>query len=658
MIWYLLPLFAVMAVGWDTWEWIAFLPWHPFTAEGLGWRIAQAHAPLRLSLCCLLGSGLLEWPLRPRRVTATVQWALLGAAIVLAILPNFSGVDGGWGLALYLLGLGCLVGRQLARRGAMQSDTFVAQSTVILWGLVALFIGLPLLHIGYAAVRTDTGIDWTHWLGLLGQYGRLGDVLGNTLLLALLVACATTLLATILALVVVRSRYQRVRRLVEYASLVPMLTPPFVIVLALIYLFGRSGFITHNLLGWQDGSIFGLPGLVVAQTLAFTPAAFLIVQSMLQGLDATLEEASYTLRGSYRDTFVRVTWPLLRPAIANAFLLTIMESFADFANPVLIGGNFHVLSTEIYAAVIGKYDTPLAASLSIVLLVSTILLFALQRWWLGDTSYVTVTGKPQARVLPGLPLGLDTILTGIGVLFTLGAVGIYGFFFFGGFVKLWGIDHTWTLEHYVAFWNDAAGSLWTTLWIAAVAAPLTAGVGLLLAYITHRRPFFSQRTLELCALLGFAVPGTVFGLGYLLAFQGAPITLTGTSAILLFCFIFRNMPVGMRAGVAVLSQIDRSLEEAALTLGARTARALRTVVAPLARGAILTALSTSFVRAITAISAIVFLVSAQHNLATKVILDRIEYGALGVATAYCTVLVVIMGSVVGLTAWITRRKSA
>lgn len=657
MIWYLLPLYAVLAIGWDTWAWVAFIPWDDFTRQGLGTVLALRHAPLAVSFVLLCSSALVQWRAPRRTIIYRMQLLILFMALGSALalyLPGFH-VDGGFGGFCYLFGVLLLIGRQLAQLGWFQSDPFFAGATVVLWALLLLFIGYPLATIGLSAIRTDSGLQWLHWFTLLQRYGSLSAVAGNTCLLAGLVAITTTTLATILALVCTRSRFVRLRGVIAGCTMVPMLTPPFVIGLALIYLFGRAGFITSGLFGWNSAGLFGLPGLILTQTLSFTPAAFLIVQSVLQGVDATLEEASFTLRGNYWHTFRRVTWPLLRPGIVNALLLTVMESFADFANPVVIGGNFRVLSTEIYAAVIGRYDTPLAASLSLVLLASTIVLFLLQYWWLGDRSYVTVTGKPQARVLPGLPPLLDGVLTGIGVLVTAFALGLYLFFFFGGFVQLWGIDHTLTLAHYRAFWHDAADSLWTTLWIAAVAAPVTAGVGLLLAYITHRREFRGQRPLELLALLGFAVPGTIIGLGYLMAFQGQPVSLTGTSVILLCCFIFRNMPVGMRAGVAVLSQIDRSLEEASLTLGARTWYTLRRVLTPLAQGAILTAFSTSFVRAITAISAVVFLVSAQYNLATKVILDRIEYGALGVATAYCTVLVVIMGVVVAITHWWTHR---
>ena len=225
---------------------------------------------------------------------------------------------------------------------------------------------------------------------------------------------------------------------------------------------------------------------------------------------------------------------------------------------------------------------------------------------------------------------------------------------FGGFVNIWGLDHTFTFKHYITafsvswtdgglLWTGAAwDSFWTTISIATISAPLTAAVGLLTAYVLVRQTFAGKDLFEFGTMLSFAIPGTVIGVSYILAFNVPPIELTGTGAILVLCFVFRNMPVGVRAGVAAMSQLDKSLDEASLTLGANSWYTFRKVVLPLLRPAIIAALVYSFVRAMTAISAVIFLVSAEYDMATSYIIGRVENNDYGLAIAYCTVLIFVM----------------
>jgi iron(III) transport system permease protein len=239
-------------------------------------------------------------------------------------------------------------------------------------------------------------------------------------------------------------------------------------------------------------------------------------------------------------------------------------------------------------------------------------------------------------------------------------LAIYAMTLAGGFVENWGRDYTPTLRHYVkAFgiewgpngilWAGAAWtSFWTTLELSAIAAPLTALLGILTAYLLTRQRFAGQGLFEFATMLSFAVPGTVIGVSYILAFNVPPIEITGTALILVACNVFRNMPVGVRAGMASMAQIDRSLDEASSTLGARGATTLRRVLLPLLKPAIIAALVYSFVRAMTTVSAVIFLVSAQYEWATTYIINRVVNGDYGVAIAYSSVLIVLMLAVIGL----------
>lgn len=553
------------------------------------------------------------------------------------------------------------VSKSLSHLGLIRGDAFISGSILSIGVLLIIFILFPLGVIFARSIIVDGSLKPATFIQTLIAYPSTWRILKNSLLMCLTVGVLSTAVGLVFALVIERSRF-RYRRLMQGFSLLPIITPPFVIGLAIIFMFGRAGFITRGVLGIESSFIFGYPGIVLAQTLSFAPMAYLILSGVVQSLDTALEEASYTLGASRWRSFRTIIWPLIRPGLANAFLLSVIESLADFANPILLGGDFDVLATSIYLAIIGRYDEVLAASLGIVLLSITLTTFIIQKYWVGKRSYVTITGKPSRYSALPIPRSLDYSLLGFSLVWIVLTVVIYGSVFVGGFVKLWGINNSFTLLHYQRFLSDGFESYITTIKLAAISAPLTAVLGLVIAYLVSRYRFFAKRPFEFTSMLSFAIPGTVIGIGYVMSFNTPPLVFTGTAAILIICFIFRNMPVGIRSGMAALQQIDPSLEEASITLGASNFRTFGRVVLPLIRPAILSGLVFSFVRAMTAVSAVIFLVTASTKLATVVILGRIEAGKLGLATAYCTILIFTMAAAIAfmflLVRWMTGSSRA
>lgn len=568
-----------------------------------------------------------------------------------------------------------LLTQGLASRGAVDGDGFVVGAIGLVVAMVAAFIFFPVTRILASALRDNDGVyslaiffekfaDRSIW-GLDCLSGALTcGAAWNSFILAVSTGAGTTLLGLAFALIVTRTGF-RAKRLLRVLTVLPIITPPFVIGLAVILLFGRSGAVS-SFLDWSLGIepsrwIYGLPGIWFAQMLAFTPIAFLVLIGVVEGVSPSMEEAALTLRADPWKTFTTVSLPLMRPGLANAFLIGFIESMADFGNPLVLGGNYDVLSTEIFFAIVGaQNDQGRAAVLAIVLLGFTLSAFFAQRRWLGRKSYATMTGKGDSGVPVKLPKRLRWLAFGTALPWALLTAIIYCMIMFGGFVETWGRNHSFTLRHYIdAFsvtvgdngllWTGAAwNSFWTTLTIATVAAPFTAGMGLLTAYLLVRQRFAGKDAFEFGTMLSFAIPGTVIGVSYILAFNVPPIELTGTGAILVLCFIFRNMPVGVRAGIAAMSQIDRSLDEASLTLGAGSFATIRRVILPLLRPAIIAALVFSFVRAMTAISAVIFLVSANYDMATSYIIGRVENGDYGLAISYSSVLILVMLTAISL----------
>ena len=562
-----------------------------------------------------------------------------------------------------------LLTQGIAARGAINGDVFVVSAIGFVIAIVGAFVFFPIVNMLMSAFITEDGsysfmvfagkfFDDRLWgLSCLTGPGRCG-VAWNSLFLAICVGFLTTVLGLAFALVVTRSGF-KYRRAVRALTILPIITPPFVIGLALILMFGLSGSVTKffsELFGLQPTRwLYGLPGVMIAQVLAYTPIAFLVLIGVVEGVSPSMEEAAQTLRASRWQVFKTVSLPLMRPGLANAFLLGFIESMADFGNPLILGGNYDVLSTEIFFAIVGaQYDQGRAAVLAIVLLGFTLSAFFAQRKWLGKKSYTTVSGKGDSGVHPLMPRRLAVPVLAIAAIWSTFTLIIYGMIVYGSMVKLWGVDNTLTIKHYVtAFsvritdkgwqWTGSAwDSFWTTIQIATIAAPITAAVGLITAYLLTRQNFRGKNAFEFGTMLSFAIPGTVIGVSYILAFNVPPIELTGTGVILVISFVFRNMPVGVRAGIASMSQLDKSLDESSLTLGANSWQTFRKVILPLLKPAIMAALVYSFVRAMTAISAVIFLVSAKYDMATSYIIGRVENNDYGLAIAYSTTLIFVM----------------
>ena len=664
------PLFWQLAIGEKPWLSPLIIP---FLLAGLGLLVSDG-SRLKIRLFMFGGGFGLIWLIAQGLAIGIRGWQIDG------LNELFGSMSGrqfgmGYGAIFYYLFTLFVFSIGVAERRGAHGDKFVISMIIFVILLVTIFIFYPIFKLfllGFVDEQNSYSIliflekftDKRIWsLACLSGTGRCGVAL-NSLFMAIIVGALTTTLGLIFALLVTRTNL-KFRRIIRAMSVLPIITPPFVIGLAIILLFGLSGIVTTFVADVLDVAptrwIYGLPGIVLAQTLAYTPIAFLVLIGVVESISPSLEEAGQTLRAKPIQVFETISLPLMRPGIANAFLLGFIESMVDFGNPLVLGGNYDVLSTEIFFAIVGaQYDQGKAAVLAIVLLSFTLLAFYIQRFWLGKKSYTTITGKGDAGLPMRLPklLSLPVIITGLswGV-FTL---VVYSIIVYGSFVQMWGLDYSLTFKHYITafsfsfgddgiIWSGSAwNSFWTTLTIALIAAPLTAAMGLIIAYLLARHNFAGKNIFEFGTMLSFAIPGTVIGVSYILAFNVPPIEITGTGIILVVSFIFRNMPVGLRSGVAAMSQLDRSLDESSLTLGANTFQTFTKIILPLLRPAILAALVFSFVRSMTAISAVIFLVSAEYDMATSYIIGRVENNDYGLAIAYSTTLIVLMLAVIVL----------
>jgi len=436
--------------------------------------------------------------------------------------------------------------------------------------------------------------------------------------------------------------HMRWKRLFNLIAMLPIVSPPFAIALSIILLFGSRGLISYTLLGLQDVNIYGFRGLLFAQTLSYFPIAYLLLNGVLGSIDPSIEEAARNMGASRGKTFLHVTLPLCLPGIANAFLLVFIKSVADFGNPITIGGNYQTLATQIYYQAIGNYDMQGGAAVAILLLLISIGLFALSKLWVEKKTFVTITGKAaRGRVLIDEKHIAAPINAGCYFISFI-VIGLYILIPLVSFVKLWGINYTFTLEHYRYAFGIGMKSLRDSTLMAALATPVTGILAMVITFLTVRKRFVGRKAMELISMLGMTVPGTVMGIGYVLSFNTPPLVLTGTMLIIVLSYVFRYLPVGVQSGVTSLKQIDPSIEEAAADLGANSFTTFTTVTLPLIKTAFFGGLVYTFVKSMTSISAVIFLISARYKLLTVSILDQVDSGKFGVASALSTMLIVVV----------------
>jgi iron(III) transport system permease protein len=380
------------------------------------------------------------------------------------------------------------------------------------------------------------------------------------------------------------------------------------------------------------------------------------MQGVLEAIDSTLEDASLDLNASRWYTFSHVTLPLAAPGLLSSWLLVFTNSLADFANPLLLSGSYRVLSVESYIEAIGMNRLNNGAALSLLLLLPTLTAFLAQRRWVNRKSFVVVTGKPSTRLSDLASPGIKKALTGFVILVSAFIVGLYGTIVAGCFVKNWGIDYSFTLANIGEALTRGKQSLVSTITLAGIATPIAGILAMVAAFILVRKNFPGKRILESLIMAPFAIPGTLIGISFILAFNKPPLLLVGTGAILVINYVVRELPVGVEGGIAALRQIDPSIEEAAADLGADQATIFRTIILPLIRPAFISSMSYTFVRSMTAVSAIIFLISARWYHITIQIYNFSENLRFGLASVLATTLIIIVLAVFGLMRLLVRQS--
>ena len=506
--------------------------------------------------------------------------------------------------------------------------------------LVALFVAYPVLDLLGRALFVDGRITLQPVANLLADR-NVRQVVWNTLLLGATVAVLGTILAMLYAYAMTRVALPW-KPLWHFLALLPTISPPVLMALSLILLYGRRGIVTHELLGLDTTALYGFRGLVVAQLLSYFPFAYLLLQNLFRNLDASLEEAAGTMGARPHRIFTSVMVPLLLPGLASSLVLMFSYSLADLGNPLLLGGDYEVLSSVIYQTIIGLYDIPKGAALAIVLLLpAAVMFFASKR--LARTSAHASVGARSSLVHTQIT---DPWVRGAALLLVIGVSLVvllqYLTVLAGASTRLFGINNALTFRHFAAALTNSRPALVDTISLAVMAGAAAAVIGTLVAFYIARTQFVGRNVVDFIANLPLAIPGTVIGLGFALAFNHRPLLLTGTALIIVIAFTVRSLPYSVRSGVVALGQLHRSLDEASTCMGATRGQTLWRVLLPLLRPAIVAGMIFTFTRSVTTLSAVIFVVSPHWSLVTPTILSQMDRGDVGEAAALSVILVALV----------------
>lgn len=530
------------------------------------------------------------------------------------------------------------------------ADPVMVTTIAVLIAFLTVFILYPLAILLVDSFMGDDG-PTTAIFSRVMSMPNFRRAITNTLKVGFLTGIASTFIGLLFAYVevYVKLRTRFMSGLFKVVSMLPVVSPPFVLSLSMIMLFGKSGIITRFLLKIYDNSVYGFWGIAIVQTLTFFPVCYMMLKGLLKNIDPSLEEAARDMGATRFKVFTTVTLPLILPGLGNAFLVTFIESIADFANPMIIGGSYDTLATTIYLQITGAYDKEGASAMAVVLLGITLVMFMVQKYWLEAKSTATLSGKASRMRMLIEDKSVTIPLTVLCSLFAIFVIGMYVCVPFGALFKTWGYDFHLTFKWFGQVFKRYKGlkAFKDSFMLSLISAPITALLSMIISYLVVKRNFRGKGFIEFVSMLAMAVPGTVLGIGYIRGFSAGVFRtgflqgLYGTGAILVIVFVVRSLPTGTRSGISALRQIDRSIEESAYDMGADSLTVFVTVTLPLIKDSFLSGLVTAFVRSITAISAIILLVTPQYLLITVQINEFAEKGSYGIACAFATILILI-----------------
>lgn len=519
--------------------------------------------------------------------------------------------------------------------------------------LICLFILLPIACIFFRSFKGPDGLSLSNYGAVWNKYSVN---LWNSLFVGVLTAIICTILSVCIALFI-STKKGFVRLIFMGLILITMVSPPFVSSLSYIQLYGRRGWITFKLLklAWNP---YNWWGVVWMQSISFVPLNALFLEGILNKLDAGSLQSARDLGAKPSAILRDIVLPLIKPGLFVCFLLSFVRSLADFTTPVIIGGRFSTIASEIYLQIIGYSNLEVAATMNMFLMVPSIAAFFIYRY-LMKKSDLLVNGRVSKQERLNIPLHRSGIAGGfiiiVSLIFCLMMILQYGCIFVSGFLKGIRGTYSFTTEYLTQLLKYDFSTMVRSIVYALIVSLLGTLFAMCFSYYMQRRRVPGRSFWDCLATLPYMLPGSCFGIGYILAFNSEPLKLTGGAIIVIANMMFKQLPTSTKICTATLSQIPKSLELAVRDLGGGKMAVLRDVIFPGLRSAFLSCFVYNFSSSMTTAGAILFLINPGRKLAVFKLFDAVYSGEYALASLIATLIIIIVLLVEGLTYFIVGK---
>ena len=499
---------------------------------------------------------------------------------------------------------------------------------------LVLFIVYPTLLLFIRAFQGDNG--FAVFSDVLQRY-RLA--FWNSIESSFFSAFLSTIFAFFLAygILQLKSNMQKICLIILSISLV---SPPFISSLSFISLYGRRGLISYRILKLSLDP-YNKYGVIGMQSLHFTCLNILFFIHALRAMDGKLFYSARDLGAGPLSIVKDIVLPLLRPAFLASFFISFLRALADFGTPVIIGGRYSTLASEIYLQLIGYSDFQKTAMMNILLLFPALFSFYFYRRAMEQSD--KWNGEQKGRIRPDFPANflIRTVLSILLCLFFLFECLQYLSIFLYGFLRFDQGEVHFTLENMGELFQYNLSTMYLTLALSVITGFFGSFFSFVLAYIVERKLPFGKKTIDFVLSLPYLLPGTCFGLAYILAFNKAPFRLTGTVWIILFSLIFRQMPLGSRMASAAISSLPKNMERAGRDLGANPIRVFLDILFPILLPSFLSSVYNQFTQSLTTMGAVIFLISAKYKVLVYTLFDAINRGSYNVASLISGIMILL-----------------
>ena len=494
---------------------------------------------------------------------------------------------------------------------------------------VVLFCFYPIYKIIVTSFFDNNSVTLKFYKGIFNENYLL---LKNSMITSSISAGIASIFGGIIAYYMLFSS-ERVRKFYYYLLMLTMISPPFIFGISYIMLFGRRGLITYRILGLHTNP-YGLKGIVMLQLIGEISFATFMLYEIFKNFDYTLINASRALGASPWESLKRVVFPISVPAFLGTFFILFTKNLSDFGSAIIIGGRESTLATEAYLTVIGEGNMPKAAAMTLLLIFPALLAFLLYKRILLKkfSSFSVGKGMESKNISYSLPFGVKILFKVVAYLFVLVMFIQYSAIFFSGFYNYTSKGIEFTLEYIEKFKLSSTRVFLRTIVYAFISGAISSTIGILISYYNRERNSYFFKGIEFLGGLPYIIPGTFFGLGYILAFNSGIFTLTGTATIVILNCAFRQISIGIKAGDSIFSTLNPNIEKAGRDLGASKMRILLDIIFPLLKPAFLISFVNCFIATMTTIGAIIFLVSPGNNVATIMLFTQVAQGEYGAAS--------------------------